>query len=287
MGEIVRTVRETLATLDAAIGAFRRRVSQISADFQIRRRDLSIHFDDLRKIQLRYLRAGLLPSIPLINQWGVDLKEMKPDSVARIYAATFLDEGKDRDGALMSGLAEVAAIGNHIYTLRAIFPEVEKVARERAYAPGSARDITSLPSMRHGATRLFLESPPKAFPVLWEHTDRFAMTLFEAFDYAYAHENESPHARAPLDRAFRKVPCRHRVSHGHDDDYNDVCVINALTILYITVRLGTVLDAIGQRVPHQLADRRATLQAGREDRRMINNMTALLLGIGKFNRPEL
>ncbi len=112
------------------------------------------------------------------------------------------------------------------------------------------------------------------------------MTLFEAFDYAYAQENESPHGRAPLDRIFRKVPCRHRVSHGHDDDFNEISVINALTILYITARLGTVLDTIGRRVPHQLANRRATLQAGREDRRMVNNMTALLLGVGKFNRAE-
>lgn len=233
-------------------------------------------------IQSRSLRAGYLPSGPIIKHWGLGFTDIDAESLLKVYANQFFHKDNVDGGFMFAQLERVLSACNHTASLRAIFPEIERIARDSVYKEGDAKNITSLPSLRHGAFSLFENASIGNLHVLWGKLDIFAPVVISSFDYAYAQDNAPPLGRQPLYRVFRNVPCRHRVCHGYYDDFNERHVINALTILYMVTRLGDLLTETNQRVPHHLHNSRESLKEANENKRMISNVSATLFGLGKI-----
>ena len=97
-------------------------------------------------VQRRLLKHGIIPS-DIVFEW-TDPGIWSPDGVAERYAAKFDELGRADFAEEMRRFAKTSAVGNHDHVVRAVFPAVERIARQHVYVAGTGFNITSLPSVR-------------------------------------------------------------------------------------------------------------------------------------------
>ncbi|NTF08888.1 hypothetical protein G6L37_22415 [Agrobacterium rubi] len=214
--------------------------------------------------QRKFLRRGILPSDPIYALSG-EQYPLTASLVARGYG-TALERKEHFDEAQMFGeIAQLAELGNAKHTLRVIYPEIEAVARRYMYESGVTDGITSLVEMRVAIGELQAASLGTAASLLSAETFTF-VNLF-AIDFAYktSYENGTRGRRV-----FAKVANRHEVCHGISSNFEDVHVINALTLLYIAVVVGHFMVQQGTRLPKQDGKIRETLRLQRIEQREVN-----------------
>jgi hypothetical protein len=222
-----------------------------------------------------FIRRGYLPSVPLLGCVKDRGVQISPFDATERYA-TALEKDELVDAAeIMRRLGRVASVGEHELTVRAIFPEIEKVAREETYEVGVVDGITSLPSLRLAVNDLCLKRPGGEAIVAYGKIDLFVLTTISAFDFAYASTakpGKQPKPETYLYRhAFRKVPNRHRAAHGLAGDYGHEHVVNALTMLYVTTKIGALFVELNERVPASPPkDLNKALKEWRESRRKVS-----------------
>lgn len=223
-------------------------------------------------LQRALLRRGLVPS-DVVMAWVGRLREINPYEVARKYADTFGERGSVSFAQIMMDLANIAALDHHRYTLGAIFPEVERVARNHIYEKGTRFSITSLPGVRIAVSRLLVGGTmTESLDAL--ALDHFVFNLVDAVDFAYVDDSQpdqvelmNRHARV-----FRNVPNRHHVSHGMDIAYSATHVINALTILYTVMSVAEFMEREDLFVGAQWPDGKRELRRYKAERRKFNSI---------------
>ena len=198
-------------------------------------------------------QKGYLPSVPLLAVSNRGDVEFEPMEVAHLYATALKHSGLSDGAERMERVGKVVAVGEHELSLRAIFPEIERIAREKTYEADVMEGITSLPSLRMAVNALCLKRSLKEALYAYVKIDLFVLTSISAFDYAYAstpkpgkHPKPETHLYR---RTFRKVPNRHVAAHGLPGSYDQVHVINALTLLYVMVGIGAVFMELEERIP--------------------------------------
>ncbi|WP_158704440.1 hypothetical protein [Rhizobium sp. NXC24] len=187
--------------------------------------------DQRAKNRFRFLRQGLLPSLPLCEHVA-ESQPVEAGSVSQRYAASLEAMGLLEDARIMEAIGKFVQIVPPVYSLRAIFPEVEAVVRRHFYEPGEEGSLASVFDMRLGMVNLYIDAPLGTAGTAMA-AERFIFTNLGAIDFAYARSNED--IRQRYRRAFAKIPNRHRVCHGVPEEYDEKHVINGLTILYIAV----------------------------------------------------
>lgn len=219
-------------------------------------------------------RRGYIPTLPLL-QVAQRSDVILPEALADTYAEALRRDGLHDIAERMEQIARIAGLGEHELSVRAIFPEIERIAREKTYEVGVMDGITSLPSLRTAVNELCLKQSLKEAVYAYTKIDLFVLTLISAFDYAYASTPKAGSVSKPESvlyrRAFKKVPNRHVVLHGLQCDYDEAHVVNALTLLFVMARIGAVFEELGERVPQAKPKRfDAELKAWRDSRRRMN-----------------
>ena len=219
-------------------------------------------------------KRGYIPTLPLL-QAAQRSDLIVPEEVARTYAEALRNGGLHDVAERMDQIARVAGLGEHELSVRTIFPEIERIAREKAYEAGVMDGITSLPSLRTAVNELCLKRPLKESIYAYAKIDLFVLTSISAFDYAYASTPKAGAQPKPESvlyrRTFRKVPNRHVVTHGLSGDYDEAHVVNALTLLFFMARIGAVFEELGERVPQAKPKGfDAELNEWRDSRRRMN-----------------
>lgn len=187
--------------------------------------------DQRAKDRSRFLRQGFLPSLPLCEHVA-ELQPIEPGLVSQRYAASLDTMGLSEDARIMEAIGEFVQIAPPVYSLRAIFPEVEGVVRRYLHEPGEEDSLASVFDMRLGVVNLYIDAPLGIAGTAMA-AERFIFANLGAIDFAYARSRED--IRKKYRRAFATVPNRHQVCHGVPAEYNEKHVINGLTILYIAV----------------------------------------------------
>lgn len=232
------------------------------------------------KQQRRFLRKGLLPSVPLLTD-DVELEALTPEVVADKYANTLKASGYDSDALIMRQIGEVAALGFHDFTMRIIYPENEAVTRLHVYDSNATDGMASLLEMRAFVLGFLTEGSTDQTAQLMS-LERFVFLHLAAADVTYARTKAKRLTRNR--RIFAKVANRHRVCHGLVSQLEPKHVINGLTLLYSATVIGRFMLSQGLRV-HQGTPRIDILLAERtEARRTINQETlSLLRSFPKFS----
>lgn len=236
ISDIVTTVQRTIHGMQIAATAVSEFIKRLdtpaSRAFAKFAHEYPKGLRDKVRMQRGLLRRGLVPS-NAIMAWAVGRQDITARDVALKYAAMLRKRDGGRFADVMEALAEVAALGHHRMTLGATFPEVERIARNHIYEPGTGFKITSLPSVRLSVSHL-LVGGTLIESVSAMDLDHFIFTLIDAVDFAYLDDGK-PDQSLEMKRharAFRYVPNRHHVSHGTDATYSELHVINAISILY-------------------------------------------------------
>ena len=226
------------------------------------------------KTQRRLLRRGILPSDPIFAL-HTEQGALAAALVAREYALKLEGKGHSDDARIFAEIAQLAELGNATHTLRVIFPEIEAVARRYMYESGVTEGITSLVEMRVAIGELQNESLGVTAELL--ATETFTFVNLFAIDFAYKTSYEkSTRGR----RAFAKVANRHQVCHGISSDFDEMHVINALTLLYISVIVGQFMVKEGKRLAKENGKILQTLSQQRIDLKEINReMMSLVLSL--------
>ncbi|MGO6929776.1 hypothetical protein ACCS55_34945 [Rhizobium ruizarguesonis] len=183
------------------------------------------------KNRFRFLRQGLLPSLPLCEHVD-ELQPVEPGAITLRYAASLDVMGLAEDARIMDALGKFVKVAPPVYSLRAIFPEVEATVRRYLHEPGREDSIASILDMRLGVINLYIDAPLGIARTAMA-AERFIFANLGAIDFAYARSDED--IRKKYRRAFAMVPNRHRICHGVPGEYNEKHVINALTILYVAI----------------------------------------------------
>lgn len=235
---------------------------------------------DKVRLQRGLLRRGLVPS-NVVMAWADGGHDATAHDVALSYAAALRERSAYPFAEVMEALAEFAALGHHRMTLGATFPEVEKIARSHVYEPGTGFKITSLPSVRLAASRLLIGGTLMESVSAME-LDHFIFTLIDAVDFAYLDDSKPDQVRSMKrhGRAFRYVPNRHHVSHGTNATYEELHVINAISILYTVMTIAEHLMREGLTVPAEWPNSRSELVRYKAERRKFN-VLLLTIAYGK------
>lgn len=165
------------------------------------------------RLQRRFLKAGLLPSGPL--RIHLETQALLTGAAVAGYYANALEElGFCSDSVRLRRIATLVALGEPVYSLRVIFPELEAVARQSFYAPGVDIRITSLIEMRLRILDLQTEEPV-GVAVRAMAVEPFVFINLSAIEYTYARSNEE------LTHKFRRAfeASDYRVIKFHNIDY--------------------------------------------------------------------
>ncbi len=228
---------------------------------------------DKIEIRRRMLRQGLVPS-NVVLAWAAKPQLVTPENVAREYAHLFRSRGVEHFALVMESLADVAEVGHHAHSLGAIFPEVERIARNRIYDPRTKFGITGIPSVRLAASTLLTDrSLLESLEAIT--MDHFIFTLMDAVDFAYLDDSDVRHRDiiSRYRRVFRSVPNRHHVCHGVDADSNEIHVVNAFTVLYTVMIIAEHLSSRGLTVSANWRDGKKEFHRLREERRKFNQLS--------------
>ncbi|MBB3571573.1 hypothetical protein [Rhizobium sp. BK491] len=236
--------------------------------------ELPTAIDRRIKTQRMLLRRGILPSDPVLAL-HTEQAALTAALVARDYAAKLDSKGHSDDARVFREIASLSELGNATHTLRVIYPEIEAVARRYMYETGVTEGITSLVEMRFAIGDLQNDSLGVAAELL--ATETFIFVNLFAIDYAY---RGSYDASKRGRRAFAKVANRHQVCHGISSDFDEMHVINALTLLYISVVVGQFMVKEGKRLAKENQKFIQTLSQQRSDIKEINReMLSLILSL--------
>jgi hypothetical protein len=225
IGGLVATISDALQKLDAWL-----KRPEVQQAFEMMLK-FPYQIDQRAKDRFRFLRQGFLPSLPLCEHVA-EFQPIEPRSVSQRYAASLDAMGLSEDARIMEAIGKFVQIAPPVYSLRAIFPEVEAVVRRYLHEPGEEASLASVIDMRLGVVNLYIDAPIGIAGAAMA-AERFIFTNLGAIDFAYARSNED--IRQKYRRAFAEVPNRHRVCHGVPGEYNEKHVINGLTILYIAI----------------------------------------------------
>ncbi|WP_162894981.1 hypothetical protein [Rhizobium terrae] len=111
--------------------------------------------------------------------------------------------------------------------------------------------------------------------------EQFTFVNLLAIDFAYKRTGDKSSRGS---RIFAKVPNRHRVCHGIPDEYGRIHVINALTLLYMSVIVGRFMVKHGPRLSERQRDAHQMLNQQRGEQRAVNR--EMLLFIQELNRQS-
>jgi len=247
--------------------------------------ELPTAIDHRIKTQRMLLRRGILPSDPVLALHTAQ-GALTGALVARDYAAKLDSKGHSDDARMFREIASLAELGHATHTLRVIYPEIEAVARRYMYETGVTEGITSLVEMRFAIGDL--QNDSLGVPAELLATDPFIFVNLFAIDYAYrASYDTSKRGR----RAFAKVANRHQVCHGISSDFDEMHVINALTLLYISVVVGQFMVKEGKRLAKENQKFLQTLSQQRSDIKEINReMLSLIVSLrtdGPYTKADV
>lgn len=232
------------------------------------------------QLQRKFFKAGFLPAGPL-EDYADGLHSMSSVQVGNILADALDQKGFVPDAISLREITAVASLGNSAHTLRVIFPEIESIARRYLYSPEIGEPIASLIEMRLRIADLQMDAPLHA-AIDMMLVEKFIFVNLAAIEFTYARSNENPSHK--FRRVFAKVANRHLVCHGFVGCYDDQHVINALTLLYISVIACHSL--VGMGLGGALVDRKAgpRLVEKREQQKELNRSTMVLLGKLKWRK---
>lgn len=251
---------------------------------------------------LHIMKAGYIPTMPLSKLRSKTVL-FDPSEVAAEYAAILERDGIADVAVIMKRLVPLVAVGDHEFSVRSVFPEIERIAREKAYDVGVTSQITSLPSLRIALNEAIFALDGGESRQMYSKIDLYILTSISAFDFAYSSTDEVEVDTGPevkglrngpkpevnlYRRSFKKVPNRHRVCHALPDDngdaiaYDHVHAVNALSLLYVMGRIGAIFSDSGYRVPATAHNKKASLDHWRQARydlsRSIGRMWRLVGG---------
>ncbi|WP_156398548.1 hypothetical protein [Mesorhizobium sp. Root102] len=218
------------------------------------------------EVQSRFLRAGYIPSIPLM-EWRDAPSEIRVEHAASAYERGLRKAGFADIADLMG---EVPALSSRspVHALRVIFPDIERMVREEVYEAGAVDRIANLRSLRIAANMLLYNIPAGKLPDMLRDSDYFITTSLGALDYSYASDDRFRTHMC----VFKKVPMRNLVVHGAAFAYDDVHVVNAMTLLFIMSRFTAILRDKGIRIPVDHKQFPVSIEEWKTQRREGNNV---------------
>lgn len=235
------------------------------------------------KNRFRFLRQGLLPSLPLCEHVD-ESQPVEPRAIALRYAASLDVMGLNEDARIMDALGKFVNAAPPVYSLRAIFPEIEATVRRYLHEPGKEDSLASILDMRLGVIHLYIDAPVGLARTAVA-AERFIFANLGAIDFAYARSDED--IRRRYRRAFAMVPNRHRICHGIPGEYDEKHAINALTILYIAIVACHLIHSQSQESPQEpVKEIGKRLDERRKELRSINREVLALSHALIKNRSE-
>ncbi|MGV2107804.1 hypothetical protein ACQZ4X_17240 [Agrobacterium vitis] len=215
------------------------------------------------KTQRRFLRKGFLPSAPVVA-FSDRLEAMTPQTISTQYLLALDALGHSDDANIFKRMGEVSTVACSTHMLRIIYPEIEAVARKYIYLPEVTEGITSLLEMRI-AIGSFLNGSPVSDATAIVEIEPFFVTNLLAIDFAYIQSYEVKRRGSLI---FSKVANRHHVCHGISDQYNQTHVINGLTLLYVSILAGHMMQKNGTRLNKTPKNAKNMLDKERENQRI-------------------